>query len=176
MPVFARLGALMSPRILVLELFMTTASLSIPMPGQRLLRPILTGGAIAGALDLTSAFLTYGANVPRVIAAGLLGREVIHDGLFAWICGVFLHFFIAFSAATVYCLAGRKLGFLSQHWLVCGMFYGIAVYLVMNLVVLPLSALHAVGPYQLRGLIQGIVVHMFLIGAPIAFSLRKLSS
>jgi hypothetical protein len=155
---------------------MTTASLSMPLPGQRLLRPILVGGGIAGALDLTSAFLSYGANVPRVIAAGLLGRQAIHDGLLAWICGVFLHFFIAFSAATVYCLTSRRLGFLREHWLVCGMFYGISVFLVMSLVVLPLSALHSAGPYQLRSLIQGILVHMFIIGVPIAFSLRKLSA
>ena len=45
----------------------------------------------------------------------------------------------------------------------------------MNLIVLPLSGLHAAGPYQLRGLIQGILVHMFLIGVPIAFCLYKFS-
>jgi hypothetical protein len=32
--------------------------------------------------------------------------------------------------------------FLREHTLVCGMFYGIGFYLVMNLIVLPLSALH----------------------------------
>ena len=47
--------------------------------------------------------------------------------------------------------------------------------LVMTLIVLPLSGLHGAGPYQLRGLIQGILVHMFLIGVPIAFCLYKFS-
>jgi hypothetical protein len=44
---------------------------------------------------------------------------------------------------------------------------GIAVFLVMNLVVLPLCALHAMGPYQYRGLVQGILVHMLIIGLPV---------
>ena len=43
----------------------------------RALLPILVGGLVAGALDLTSAFYFYGRGVPRVIAAGLLGRGVI---------------------------------------------------------------------------------------------------
>jgi hypothetical protein len=139
-----------------------------------LLRPILIGGAIAGTLDLISAFMTFGWGVPRAIAGGLLGRQVIQGGSpLIWTLGVILHFTIAFSAAAIYCLASRRLPFLRDHWLVCGMFFGIAVFLVMNLVVLPLCALHAAGPYQLRGLIQGVVVHMLIIGLPISFSLRR---
>ena len=141
-----------------------------------LLKPILVGGFIAGSLDLTSAFLTFGWGVPRVIAAGLLGRQAIQGGAAPWGLGVFLHYFIAFSAATIHCLAGTRLDFFKPHYLVCGLFYGIAVYLVMTFVVLPLSALHSVGPFKLHSLIQGILVHMFLIGLPIAFSLRKLGA
>jgi hypothetical protein len=46
---------------------------------------------------------------------------------------------------------------------------------VMNLVVLALCAFHYTGPYKLHGLLQGILVHMLLIGLPISFSLRRLS-
>ena len=90
-----------------------------------------------------------------------------------YVLGVLLHFFIAISAATVYYAASRKLLFLREHALVCGLFYGIAIFLVMNLVVLPLSALHARGPYNLAGLIQGLLVHMIFIGLPISFSVRQ---
>lgn len=110
------------------------------------------------------------------IAAGLLGRQAFQGGVGTWILGVSLHYLIAFSAAAIDCLASWKLEFLKPHFLVCGLFYGIAVFLGMTLIVLPLSGLHAVGPYQLRQLIQGILVHMFLIGVPIAFSLRKCST
>ena len=117
---------------------------------QPLLFPIIVGGLVAGSLDLTSAFITFGFGVPRAIAAGLLGRQALHGGVGTWILGVFLHYFIAYSAATIYCVASRRLEFLRPHFLVCGMFYGIAVFLVMNLVVLPLSGLHHSGSYQLR--------------------------
>ncbi len=142
-----------------------------------LLGPILVGGAVAGTLDQISAFMTFGWGVPRAIAGGLLGRQVIQSGsLFIWILGIVLHFTIAFSSAAIYCLASRRLPFLRDHWLICGMFYGIAVFLVMNLIVLPLCALHAAGPYQLRGLIQGVLAHMLIIGLPISFSLRRFSN
>lgn len=135
---------------------------------------ILVGGSVAGALDLTSAFITYGWGVPRGIASGLLGERALHGGSATWLLGVVLHFCIAFSAAAVYCLASRKLEFLKKHFFVCGLFYGIAVFLVMNLIVLPLSAVPwKVGPFALAVLIRGLLVHMFLIGLPISFSARK---
>jgi hypothetical protein len=63
--------------------------------------------------------------------------------------------------------------FLSQHAWVCGLFFGIAVDLTMSLIVLPLSGLHATGPYQYRGLVQGLLVHMVLVGLPISFSVSR---
>jgi hypothetical protein len=156
---------------------MSTAAYSTAIQRTSLLRPILAGGAIAGTLDLIAAFMTYGPLVPRGIAAGLIGRPAaIHGGAFVWVLGVILHYFIAFSAATVYCLASRRLEFLWDHFVVCGLLYGMAFYLVMTLVVLPLCALHLTGPFQLRDLLQGLAVHMVIIGLPISSSLRKLSA
>jgi hypothetical protein len=62
---------------------------------------------------------------------------------------------VACSAGTVYYAAKRKLPFLREDPLVCGLFFGAAVQDVMNLLVLPLSALHAKGPYTLHNLIVG---------------------
>jgi len=107
------------------------------------------------------------------VASGLLGRQAIRGGPGTYVLGVFLHFFIALSVATIYYVASRRLSFLKEHPLVCGLFYGMAVELVMNLVVLPLSALHARGPYELHELLQGLLAHMFLIGLPISFSIRR---
>lgn len=146
-----------------------------PIVKNSILLPILLGGFIAGSFDLIMAFISFGWGVPRAVAAGLLGRQAFQGGVGTWILGVFLHYFIAYSAAAVYCAASRKLDFLKPHFVVCGMFFGIGLFLVMNLMVLPLSGLHAHGPYQLRGLIQGILVHMFLIGLPIGFCLYQFS-
>jgi hypothetical protein len=142
-----------------------------PLPGSQRtnLLPILVGGGVAGTLDLIAAIVANGLNVPRVIAAGLLGPQVIRSSSASvWILGVVLHFFIAFAAAAVYSLASQKLGFLKEYFLISGLFFGIAVFLVMYLVVMPLSALHYKGPYTLATLLQAVTVQMVLIGLPIA--------
>jgi Na+/alanine symporter len=108
-----------------------------------------------------------------VIAAGLLGRQALQGGAATYVLGVALHFFIACSAAAVYYMASRRLSFMLEHPLVCGLFFGAAVEEVMSLVVLPLSALHARGPYKLHDLILGLLVHMVVVGLPISFSVRR---
>jgi hypothetical protein len=134
---------------------------------------IAAGGGIAGLLDLTQAFILFGRRVPLVIAAGLLGRQAFQGGAGIYALGVCLHFFIACSAAAVYYGASRRLRFMTEHPLVCGLIFGAAVEEVMNLVVLPLSALHARGPYTLHDLILGLLVHMVVVGLPISFSVRR---
>jgi len=146
-----------------------STSASRPVPA------ILVGGLIAGAFDLIAAYLSFGWNVPRGIASGLLGPSARQGGLGVYILGIALHFFIALSAAAVYYAVSRRLTFMVEHPLVCGMFFGIALFLVMNLIVLPLSAIHFSGPYSLRGLIQGILVHMTIIGVPISYGVRQFS-
>src|SRR5258707_562192 len=134
---------------------------------------IAVGGGIAGTLDLLQACILFGWDIPLVIAGGLLGRQAFQGGVGTYVLGVLLHFFIACSAAAVYYAASRSLGFMKEHPLVCGLFFGAAVDEVMNLIVLPLSALHARGPYQLRDLILGLLVHMVVVGLPISFSVRR---
>jgi len=134
---------------------------------------IAVGGLIAGALDITQAIILFGKKVPLLIAGGLLGRGAFHGGAGTYALGLFLHFFIAMSVATIYYVASRRLKFLMEHWIVCGLFYGAAVDQVMTLIVLPLSALHAAGPYKLHDLILGIIVHSIVIGLPISFSVRR---
>ena len=136
-------------------------------------RAIGVGGLTAGTLDLTQAMILFGARVPLSISAGLLGRQALRGGIGTYVLGVALHFFIATSAAAVYYAASRRLTFLTEHPIVCGLFFGAAVEEVMNLVVLPLSALQARGPYNLSDLLLGLGVHMVVVGLPIAFSIRR---
>jgi Na+/alanine symporter len=152
---------------------MTGDSSTVPSRKQSALLAIGVGGLIAGALDLTQACILFGWDIPLAIAGGLLGPQAFKGGAGTYILGVCLHFFIACSAATVYYAASRKLPFLREYPLVCGLFFGAAVEDVMNLVVLPLSALHAKGPYTLHDLILGLLVHMFVIGLPISYSVRR---
>jgi hypothetical protein len=147
------------------------------LPGKRkALLAIAIGGLTAGTLDLAQACIIFGTKVPLVIAAGLLGRQLaFRGGVGTYVLGILLHFFIAFSVTATYFVASRRLLFLIEHPVVCGLFYGIAVELVMGYVVLPLSALQARGPYELHDVLTGMVVHMVVIGLPVSFSVSRLA-
>jgi uncharacterized membrane protein YagU involved in acid resistance len=64
------------------------------------------------------------------------------------------------------------------HAVISGIVFGICVYLVMNLVVLPLSRIPVKVPlwaYPWPSLIGGLLIHMFGIGLPIALVVRRYS-
>src|SRR6516225_10001105 len=101
---------------------MATVPISSRATRTSLALPILVGGAVAGLLDMTSAYITFGRYMPIGIAGGLLGPAARHVSAGQYILGLCIHYFIAFSAAAVYCLASRRLDFLRNHFLVCGLF------------------------------------------------------
>ncbi len=154
---------------------MTTTHITTVSPDSPVLPAILTGGLIAGTLDAISAFLTFGWGMTYGIASGLLGAKAFPaaggGGPAIWLLGLTLHYFIAVSAAAIYGWSSRRLPFLKDHPLVCGTFYGIAVFVVMNLVVLPLSAVpFPVGPFSVKALRIGLLMQVVLIGLPISGS------
>ena len=145
------------------------------------LQPIFWGGLIAGTLDICAAFLAAwlraGVGPVRVlhfVASGLIGAAAFNGGAKTAILGLALHFLIATAATVVFYVASRKFLFLIEHPINFGLLYGIAVYLFMNFVVLPLSAV-ARRPMTLSGFIIGILTIMFCIGLPIALIVRRAS-
>jgi hypothetical protein len=151
----------------------TADSVAGPPRKKNVLLAIALGGSIAGVVDILQACLEEGWDIPLWVAAGLLGRQAIHGGAATYILGLLLHFVIAFTAAAVYYAASRRLPFLTEYPLVCGLCFGAWVMLVMNLIVLPLSALHARSPLALRYLILGILQKMVVVGLPISYSIRR---
>lgn len=142
---------------------------------------ILVGGAIAGALDITYAIVFSGfrgvsaTRVLQSVASGLLGPAAYEGGRPTAVLGLCLHFFIAFSAAAIFYAASRRLPFLTERPVLAGILYGVIVYAVMNLVVLPLSAYPPRTSFPLIVIATGLFVHMFFIGLPIALATRRAS-
>lgn len=149
--------------------------------GRRALRTIVTAGLVAGALDITYAFIIWGfqgvtpLRIGRSIASGLIGREAATaGGAVTGMLGLVLHFIMATIIAAIFYVAARNIRLLVDKAVPCGIAYGLATYGVMNYVVMPLSAIHSIGdsgPAYIR--ITGILVHMFLIGLPIALITRR---
>ena len=93
---------------------MSTVSISAATQKTSLALPILVGGGVAGLLDMTSAYITFGRYMPIGIAGGIVGAAGRHVSVGQYILGLTIHYFIAFSAAAVYCLASKKLKFLRR--------------------------------------------------------------
>lgn len=145
------------------------------------LRTIVTAGLVAGALDIAYAFIIWGLRgvtpirIGQSIAAGLFGREAaVAGGAGMGLFGLLLHFILATIIAAIYYLAARNVRMLVDKAVPFGIAYGLATYGVMNYVVMPLSAIgNTGGGGPLYITITGILVHMFLIGLPIALITRR---
>ena len=148
----------------------------------RLLAAIAVGGIAAGVLDIVYAIVSVGMRgrspqwVLQSVASGLLGSGAYEGGWNSAALGLAAHFVIATGAAAVFVLAGRRLEFLHRHWFAAGLCFGIGVYLVMNFVVLPLSAVPFKITYTASVLAQGFVSHAFGVGLPIAAAYRWLAA
>jgi|SRR6266404_3012867 hypothetical protein len=146
------------------------------MDRSRAFRAIASAGLIAGILDITSAFViaelkgTGSIRMLQGIASGLLGPRSFEGGMATAGLGLAIHFLIAFTAASVFYAASRKLTFLTQHAVTSGLLYGIAVYLSMYWIVVPLAFVNA--RHSVSRDVTAVIIHMLLIGLPISLIVR----
>ncbi|HEX6495699.1 MAG TPA: hypothetical protein VF018_09460 [Acidobacteriaceae bacterium] len=139
------------------------------------LQAILATTVVCGILDATAASIqaaTLGTPPRRVfqgVASGLLGPRAFEAGTSTAILGLALHFLIAMIISTIYVLAAQRLPFLLDHALLAGALYGIAVYVVMFYIVLPLSR-RPKRPFNLKFALTQLAIHIFIIGWSIALT------
>lgn len=145
------------------------------------LQTFVTTAIVAGTFDITYAisfsYFRSGVSPARLlqsVAAGAFGRDAAFAGGVATAAaGLGFHYFIAFTITAVFFFAAARLPWLIDRPLLWGVSYGVGVYAVMNWVVIPLSR---IGPRPFPPasvFISGLLVHMFLIGTPIALGARR---
>ncbi|MGB0124341.1 MAG: DUF1440 domain-containing protein, partial [Silvibacterium sp.] len=89
--------------------------------------------------------------------------------------GLVLHFAISLVVATIYILASRRVAVLRTQWVLLGLLFGAAVWAVMNLAVLPLTAV-APSPITTAALVNGVMGHALFVGLPSAFFAKKMEA
>ncbi len=140
------------------------------------LKFVLTSALIVGSLDLLFAFLsswwssgTSPEGVVRYVASGLIGEKAFCSEFFLAIpIGIVIHYFIALFWTVVFFWAYTKFKWLSKQKIVVGIMFGIFVWLVMNVVILPLSLVPSF-EYTWSGAIKGAVILIIAIGLPLAY-------
>ncbi|HEY5810457.1 MAG TPA: hypothetical protein VIT67_20980 [Povalibacter sp.] len=147
-------------------------------PRNPALRGILLGGFFAGLADFiypTVKTVMAGGSWMRPwkgVAGGLLGKVALDGGLGIVVLGAALHFFICIAAAALLYFIASRVKWLPRQWIVLGVLYGITFLMVMNYVILPLSAIGH-GIYPLATLHVSAFVHILLVGWPTAFFVSR---
>jgi hypothetical protein len=157
----------------------TTAAMTTPSNySNSALRGILLGGFFAGLADFiypTVKTVMAGGSWMRPwkgVAGGLLGERVRDGGLEMVVLGASLHWFICISAAAILYFVVSRVKWLPRQWIALAIIHGIAVLLVMNYIILPLSAIGR-GIYPLKDLHIHAFWHIVLIGIPTGFFVSR---
>ena len=145
-----------------------------------MLKAGLLTGLLGGALDIAAALTVYpavyGASPVRIlqsIAAGVQGPAAYEGGAASAALGLGLHFFIAICAGIVLVAAMAKITLLRKWPLLTGVGFGVAMYYVMQKIVLPLS-LAGAQTHDAKSLAIGLAIHMFIFGAPMGFAANRM--
>lgn len=115
---------------------------------------------------------TTAIKILHSIASGVFGKEAYAGGMKTATYGLVFHFVIAFSFAIAYFLIFPHFPFLRKQKVISGLLYGIFVWVVMNLAVLPMVFDNR-PPLTFEGVIIGMSILMCMIGLPISLITHK---
>jgi hypothetical protein len=136
-------------------------------------RPVLLATLLSGTLDISAAIilsLVYGrgpANMLRFVASGPFPGAT-DWGAGGAALGLATHFTLMAIMVIVYMAAASRWPTLPAHPAGWGLAYGLATYVAMNLIVVPLRFPEAFPP-STRGLVSQLFCHIVLVGLPIAW-------
>jgi uncharacterized membrane protein YagU involved in acid resistance len=156
----------------------TSTSLNIR---SSLLRTIMTGGLIIGTADaivyhwfVSSVLSGYPlTSVYQYIASGLLGESAFAGGIATVLLGLVIHFLISFIVAGVFVLSAERIPLLRRYPIVGSLLYGFGVFIVINMIVSPLSATPPLPAPTTPQLIVSILDHILVIGLPLGLLVRR---
>ena len=135
-----------------------------------MIRTIAWATLVAGTLDILSAFVWSGTVIPvlRTVASGPFGGEIAQGPAGAPL-GLLVHFAIMAAMVAVYVLAARRIPLLSRHWVIAGVLYGFALWIVMYWIVMPLRWESYQTPSEAWPIVRQLISHCLLTGLPIAW-------
>lgn len=140
-----------------------------------LLLTVLWVGFLVGSLDLTSALIQTKIMFParnpfallRYIASAAFGKERAASENSMLFFGALFHFIIAYSFTIFFFLIYPHIRFLSKNRLATGIFYGVFIWAIMNLIVVPQTRIGA-RPFVLKNALIAAGILIIAIGIPLS--------
>jgi hypothetical protein len=155
-----------------------TMSATVFSPRSLRMPPVLAGGLLVGTLDLVFACAWWALAVDiapirilQSIGAGVYGPASFEGGLRTAAVGGVLHYGIATAMVFAYALAATRWRELARQPWRWGPLYGVLLYVLMNYIVVPLSAASSPTKFNAPWVFASIAMHM-LIGAICAHAAR----
>ena len=106
------------------------------------------------------------------IASGVFGAKAFSGGLGMAALGLLFHYFIALSWTVFFFIIYPKMKIMRRNRYMTAIGYGIFVWLVMNLVVVPSSRVQR-GQFTVQGVVVSAVFLIICIGLPLSFIIGK---
>src|SRR5512145_2199582 len=160
---------------------MSTITSSFPSTRNSLLRLTLIGGFISGFLHLVvQQGIVFGLILKTPImsalqyaASGIMGDAAFAGGLATALFGLVLDFIMITIMAGVFIFSVDRIPLLRRNVIVGSILYGFGVFIVMNFIVLPLSAAPELPASPLWLLIELVLQHILLIGLPLGILVQR---
>jgi len=151
---------------------MSTIAGTSPTTRNSLLRLSVIAGLICGAVNV----ITYhwfvvgvlGGNPLMItyqyIASGALGESAFAGGLATAVLGALFHFIFSILIAGIFILGVDRIPLLRRHIIIGSLLYGFGVFIVMNMIVTPLSATPPLPTPTMTEIIINLIDHMLVSG------------
>jgi hypothetical protein len=145
------------------------------------LRLSVIGGLIIGAFHLlVQVGLVYGLILKspfisslQLVASGAMGDAAFTGGLATALLSMIFEFVMTIIIAGIFILSADRIPLLRRHVIIGSLLYGFGVFVVMNFIVLPLSAAPTLPVPPMWLLIEIILEHIMLIGLPLGILVQR---
>ena len=159
----------------------TIASTSLINNRNSLLRLSVIGGLILGLLHLIiQSWFVFSIleknpfiSVLQYVASGAMGNAAFTGGIATALLGLVLDFIMTTIMAFVFILSADRIHLLRRYVIPGSLLYGFGVFIVMNLIVLPLSAAPELPAPPMWLFIEIILEHVLLVGLPLGLLVRR---
>lgn len=111
----------------------------------------------------------------KVIASGIFGKEAINGGNLMLIWGIVIHFMITFLFTAFLFLVQPKIAAWIKNKFIIAILYGLFVWAVMNLAVVPLSITNKL-PSDPKEMSIAALILICTIGSPVALIAHRFYS
>jgi hypothetical protein len=109
----------------------------------------------------------------QYIASGALGMAAFEGGIATALLGVIFHLIISFVIAGVFILGAERIPLLRRNLIVGSLLYGVGVFIVMHMMVTPLSATPPLPAPTIPWLIEAIIEHTLLVGLALGIIVQR---